>query len=397
MHLPAQIPSKMNTMKRWIWLIFLLAWPAYAQWITASGSAPIINGDQDEARAQATQDALRQAMLQAGASVSSIQSLSNGALTRDQFQIRANSEIRQYNLLQEEVRNGRLSVSLRAYIVADRTRCAGASYAKGITLVRFRFANPEQASYGQLFDLHRELTRQIFNRLGKLSQNFVTRRWLDANLGLDPRRLEQGETGYIGQMQSLAAETDSQYLLFGVLEDISLRDADGNMLEQWLRDPIRHFTLQLYLFDGLTGELVDQPHYESEAIWDFAKQEGVDVTSQRFWSSAYGQEITAQLNRAVQDMQMKLQCTNPVARILRIDGDNYHINLGKRHGIKSGERFYIEHKANFTDGYGRERTVRNPAMGQMEVKRVYDNNAIMMPLNRYAAGNIQINDLAILE
>jgi hypothetical protein len=86
-----------------------------------------------------------------------------------------------------------------------------------------------------------------------------------------------------------------------------------------------------------------------------------------------------------------------VARILRIDGDNYHINLGKRHGIKTGERFYIEHKANFTDGYGRERTVRNPAMGQMEVKRVYDNNAIMMPLNRYAAGNIQINDLAILE
>ena len=36
-------------------------------------------------------------------------------------------------------------------------------------------------------------------------------------------------------------------------------------------------------------------------------------------------------------------------------------------------------------------------MGQREVKRVYDNNAIMMPLNRYAAGNIQINDLAILE
>jgi hypothetical protein len=387
----------MNTMKRWIWLIFLLTLPVHAQWITTSGSAPIINGDSDEARVQATQDALRQAMLQAGASVSSIQNLTNGALTRDQFQVRANSEIRQYNLLQEERHDGRLTVTLRAFIVADRTHCAGASYAKGITLIRFRFANPEQASYGQLYDLHRELTRQIFSRLGRLSQNFVTRRWLDANLGLDPRRLEQGENGYVGQMQSLAAETDSQYLLFGVLEDISLRDASGNLLDQWLNDPIRHFTLQLYLFDGLSGELIDQPHYETEAPWGFAKQEIVDVTSQKFWSSAYGEEITAQLNRAVQDMQMKLQCTNPVARIVRIDGDNYHINLGKRHGIKVGERFYIEQKANFTDGYGRERTVRNPATGQMEVKRVYDNNAIMMPLNRYAAGNIQINDLAVLE
>ena len=397
MHLPAQIPSKMNTMKRWIWLIFLLAWPAYAQWITASGSAPIINGDQDEARAQATQDALRQAMLQAGASVSSIQSLSNGALTRDQFQIRANSEIRQYNLLQEEVRNGRLSVSLRAYIVADRTRCAGASYAKGITLVRFRFANPEQASYGQLFDLHRELTRQIFNRLGKLSQNFVTRRWLDANLGLDPRRLEQGETGYIGQMQSLAAETDSQYLLFGVLEDISLRDADGNELEQWLRDPIRHFTLQLYLFDGLTGELNDQSNYQGEAVWSFSKQERVDVSSQKFWSSSYGMEVAAQINRAVQDLQLKTQCSTPIARIMHVDGENYHINLGKRNGIKTGDRFYIEQRADFNDNYGENRTLRNPTTGAMEVKKVYDNNAVMMPMNRYAPGNIQVNDLAVME
>lgn len=33
----------------------------------------------------------------------------------------------------------------------------------------------------------------------------------------------------------------------------------------------------------------------------------------------------------------------------------------------------------------------------MEVKRVYDHNAIMMPTSHYAPGNIQLNDLAILE
>lgn len=38
-------------------------------------------------------------------------------------------------------------------------------------------------------------------------------------------------------MQSLATDTDSQYLLFGVLQDVSLRDADGNVLQQWLNDP----------------------------------------------------------------------------------------------------------------------------------------------------------------
>ena len=398
MHLLQQIPSKMNTMKRWIWLLLWLALPAHAQWYTAVGSAPIIDGEVDQAREQATQEALRQAMLQAGASVSSIQNLSNGALTRDQFQIRSNSEVRQYNLLAEEQRNDRLTVKLRAYIVAERGKqCLGARYAKGITLIRFGFAEPEQASYGQIYDLNRELTRQLYGRLSKLRQNFVTHRWLDANLGLDPRRLETGETGYVRQMQSLATDTDSQYLLFGILQDVSLRDPDGNLLQQWLNDPVRQFTLQIYLFDGLSGELVDQGTYQSRAVWSFDKQAQVDVSSQPFWHSAYGKEINAQLDRLILDLQAKLQCTNPVARITRIDGDNYHINLGKRHGIKAGDRFYIEQKANFTDGSGRERTVRNPTMSVMEVKRVYDHNAIMMPTSHYAPGNIQLNDLAILE
>ena len=97
MHLLQQIPSKMNTMKRWIWLLLWLTLPVHAQWFTTVGSAPITDGDVDQAREQATQEALRQAMLQAGASVSSIQNLSNGALTRDLFQIRSNSEVRLYN------------------------------------------------------------------------------------------------------------------------------------------------------------------------------------------------------------------------------------------------------------------------------------------------------------
>lgn len=387
----------MNTMKLWLALFLLLAWPAQAQWIVAQGSAPIVDSDVDLAREQAVQDALRQAMLQAGASVSSIQGLSNGALTKDQFQIRSNSEIRQYNLLEEARHNDRLSVKLRAYVVAERSRCLGGQYAKGITLIRFRLAEPDQASYGQLYDINRELTRQLFNRLGLLRQNFVTRRWLDANLGLDPRRLEFGESGYVRQMQSLAADTDSQYLLFGVIEDMSLRDADGNTLTRWLKDPVRQFALQIYLFDGLTGELVDQGRYQSSATWPFDKQEQVDVGGQPFWRSSYGREVSAQLDKVAVDLQMKLQCTKPIARILRVDGDQYHINLGKRHGIKVGDRFYIEQKANFNDEQGHERIIRNPTMTSMEVKRVYNNNAILMPGSRYAPANIQPNDLAILE
>ena len=67
-------------MKRWIILLLcLISLPLQAAWYKTIGSAAIINNDEEYARQQAIQDALRQAMLKAGASVSSIQKLSKGA------------------------------------------------------------------------------------------------------------------------------------------------------------------------------------------------------------------------------------------------------------------------------------------------------------------------------
>lgn len=378
-------------------MLLLLALPAHAEWFITWGQAPVIDGETDAAREQAIEDALRQAMLQAGASVSSIQSLHNGKLAHDRFQIRSNSEIRQYTLLEERRNAEKIQVRVRAYVVAEQSRCSGGLYAKSISLIRFRVTNPDQASYGQLSDLHRELTRQLFNRLAGQRQNFVTQTWLDANLGLDPSRQSPGDSRDSGQLQALATQTDSQYLVFGQIDDLAVRDAQGNVLTAWLRDPIRQFGLRIYLFDGLTGELVDQGHYQTQAPWSFAADALVDVHSQSFWQSAWGQEVSRQLDRVALDLQGKLQCSKPTARIIRVEGDKYHINLGKRYGIKVGDRFYIEQKANYQDDNGRERIVRQPTLRSMEVKQVFEDNAIMSPGGGYAPANIQRGDLAVLE
>ena len=56
------------------------------------------------------------------------------------------------------------------------------------------------------------------------------------------------------------------------------------------------FTLQPYIYDGLTGQLLEQPlpntgngHLIDEAV--------VDPMSQDFWQSSYGMEIMATMNR----------------------------------------------------------------------------------------------------
>ena len=390
-------------MKRWIILLLcLISLPLQAAWYKTIGSAAIINNDEEYARQQAIQDALRQAMLKAGASVSSIQKLSNGALTRDDFQIRANSEVRQYQLLDEEIRDARIFVRVRSYILADRSGCSGGLYAKDISLIRFNWQHKDDARYGQIYQLDRAVTRALFDRLGQQRQVFVTRSWLDNNLGVEPGKIQQGDSDFARQIQALAVQTDSQYLIFGSIVDASLQQPDLGIADNifpgaWFKTPLRRFTLQLYLYDGLTGQLLEQPFYQTQANWTFDKEAVVDPISQDFWQSSYGMEITSTLNRITEELKGRLQCERPTARIIRIDGLDYHINLGKTNGLKVGDRFRILHKADFTDVNGQEHALRNAAAGTMEVTKVYPENAVLRPLSQYAAGNIQVSDLAELE
>ncbi|PRM91088.1 hypothetical protein CJ672_11200, partial [Arcobacter cryaerophilus gv. occultus] len=111
-------------MKLPLLLILLLAsLSARAELIEAQGSAAILGGDEAYAREQATRDALRQALLASGAAVSSIQRLENGSLRSEQIQIRSGGDIRQYRLKREEVRNGRMYITVQADIQAERQIC----------------------------------------------------------------------------------------------------------------------------------------------------------------------------------------------------------------------------------------------------------------------------------
>ena len=148
-------------------------------------------GDEVYAREQATRDALRQALLASGASVSSIQRLENGSLRSEQIQIRSGGDIRQYRLKREEVRNGRMYITLVADIQAERQICQTQHYAKDLTLVRLRMRYPDQASTGALDDMPADLSRRLFETLATTPQ-VVARQWLDENLRIDPLHLQQG-------------------------------------------------------------------------------------------------------------------------------------------------------------------------------------------------------------
>ena len=361
--------------------LLLASLSARAEIIEAQGSAAILGGDEVYAREQATRDALRQALLASGAAVSSIQRLENGSLRSEQIQIRSGGDIRQYRLKREEVRNGRMYITLQADIQAERQICQTQHYAKDLTLVRLRLRYPEQASYGALDDMPANLSRRMFEALANAPQGVAVRQWLDENLRIDPLHLQQGDRSALEEIKALSLRTDSQYLVLGSIDDLSL-EPQGNQLTSWYEDPIRNFRMQLYLFDGINGSLLGRKEYQGRANWTFAKRDQVGSSSGQFWQSSYGQEVNYQLQEAVQDLVAQLSCAPVTARVVGQNERGPHINLGRRNGVRLGDQFRIQHDADFIDPYGKARMLRNPADGLFEVVQVFEDGAIISSQNK---------------
>ena len=75
----------------------------------------------------------------------------------------------------------------------------------------------------------------------------------------------------------------------------------------------------------------------------------------------------------------------------------HYTKLYDKNGIRLGERLLLQHKADYRDDSGMLRSDRRPAAGIMEVKRLYEDSAVLRSLNQYAPGNVQIGDLAVME
>jgi hypothetical protein len=265
-----------------------------------------------------------------------------------------------------------------------------------LTLVRLRLRYPDQASYGALDDMPANLSRRMFETLANAPQGVAVRQWLDENLRIDPLHLQQGDRSALEEIKALSLRTDSQYLVLGSIDDLSI-EPQGNQLTSWYEDPIRNFRMQLYLFDGINGSLLSRKEYQGRANWTFGKRDQIGSSSGQFWQSSYGQEVNYQLQEAVQDLVAQLNCAPVTARVIGQNERGPHINLGRRNGVRLGDQYRIQHSADFIDSYGKSRMMRNPADGLFEVVQVFEDGAIISTQNKYSPFNIQIGDLAVLE
>ena len=375
----------------------LLINEAFAAWYETEGSAKIQNGDVVQARTKAIEEALRQAMLESGAFVSTNQNMTNGILDDDELTIASNNNFNQYTLVSEKREKGYLTVKIRLYIDSDPKQCIGMNYKKNILPVLFTYANNQhQETQTGLNGFNKSLTLKFQQFLSSTNELNVIP-YYNQNLGIDLANHSHRNSNHMMQsIDQLAINKDAQYIVFGIIRDINLHPSTLNWFSKAMGNKEREFSLEIFVYDTITKEILFSNNYKTKAQWDI-DENNTNTDSEYFWQSEYGENILEKLTSAAKSVSHTLVCKKPVGRILKVENNSqYHINLGKINNIKQGNRFLIEHSNNFNDKNGIRRFQKNQAKTPMVVTDVYNNTAVLKPITQ-SNGNVQINDHAYIE
>ncbi len=377
-------------------LLSLISFSSLGDWFKAQGQAVIRHNDKQAARFQATQNALKKALLVAGASVSSIQQVVNGLLTQNELNIRASGNVNSVELIDEIYQADLVTVTIRADIIPTEKQCFSADYRKGLLLTKAHLKHREQASVGEVYALDEQLIENFANQLKQSS------RFTDIRLALNKATsfAQLNHNIYDKQIRnlsiSLANLSDSQYILYTEITDLSFDNKVRNNWQFWQEDVFdRNFAMTVYIYDGTNGEVIFEKKYHDNAPWHFARRAKVDVNGETFWRSEYGAMITELLAKATMDIDDSIMCLPTRGKILQVKGNEILINLGSRQGVKIGDEFSLLHVNNFVNSQGQTYAGFNVSNYKVKVIQTSQQTAKAITLNHNLLGNIQMNDIVV--
>jgi len=366
-----------------------------AQWYEVQGHARIDKNSIEIARSKAVENALKKALLVAGASVSSVQQVVNGLLTQDKISIRASGSVNSIELIDELHSDNLITVTIRADIFPQEKKCFSLDLKKSMLLTKSHLNHREQANLGKIYTIDSAVIKQLNNKLSKQSK-YVYSKLLLKNPTQFSRLNESLQEDKIKQLaMSLADISDSQYVLFSEINNLSFEQERTNSWKIWQQSTFpRTFDFTIYLYNGINGELVWQNNYQNDAVWEFTKRKTINPASTLFWQSNYGGMINTLLDTLIDDINENLMCEPSEGKIVQVKGNQITINLGRHQGVKIGDEFSLLHINSFTDN-GKRYAGYNISPYKVKVTKVTKQTAVAVTLDNELLGNIQINDLAV--
>lgn len=366
--------------------LLLFSMDSHAVWFEATGHAAIESGNKALARQNATQEAIKQALLFAGASIKSVQEMTNGLLQQDRFEVRSYGEVNKLELIDETYANGIVSVSILADIFAQDAQCDASDYQKSIATTLFPIRNRQQAAVGALYTLGEVLPNKLKSQFEQSSQySKITQ--VEPYYPLTSRKSSSLIVTQISQ------KANSQYVLTGEIIEISMEQAPSVGLAFW-RDttPIRHFGIAISLYNGQTGAKIMEESFHSSAKWQFDMHKDVDPYSQILWQSDYGQNMEEVLAQISQKVDEEISCLPAYGRILKVENGKLKINIGAMQGVQKGDQLTLFQLNQFQDTTNNNYFQYQLYPVKVTVNQVFSDSAMAESSDGSYLGNIQPND-----
>lgn len=375
-------------------LVLLVAVSADARVVEAQGSARIVNGDTDAARERAIENALQQALLMTGSSISSVQSIVDGVLSTNQTQVSATGDVERVSIIREEVQGDRLVVLLQAEIWNRENTCRGDKYKIALTVVPFELSNREHGAFGQIWELGKVSAERLTREISRRSDRIYVSHTLSRNTGLTDA-LRQLNLEHLGAMaREVGKANDSQYVVFGLFDDLSIieQQRGWGLLDSDYR---RNYALTLYLLNASSGELLTRARVSDVESWNYQRNETVDVAASEFWDRPFGAALMTGIEDLAAGVGDQLRCKPTRGRVVWQQDNQVQFNLGSHHGVRVGDQLKIIHPSNFVDNEGIYRQKWQVSEFTVEVTQVQHNTAVAELSGPGILTNVQVNDWVI--
>lgn len=378
-------------MLRLITLLMLLAIPsAHAAWVTVTGDASIVDGNITAARQEAIKHALGMAVVTNGGSISAQQTVTNGVLDQTSA-LSNNANYNQLEVVREQQRGNRLEVTIRVDLANNPAdSCLANALKAPLYLPRAMVFDRKQLRYGQMEAFPQALSRKIADVIHNNSNKVYPK--LDLTNSV-PSQIFNNE--HRGDSASwLNQRTNTLYLLLPEVEDMAMSKAPSGFSAMWDKQK-RDFRLKMSLVHSISGETIWQQDYQFNSEWDFDASASVQPDSDEFWQSTYGNAIVDVIKRAILDMDDALGCRPTMAQVIAKQGQRVILNLGRKSGVRTGDKFKVVLQHNFPDRVGQTRTVAKATEVQVTIDQITDDTSTAVLSAKDDGANIQINDIAL--
>lgn len=240
----------------------------------------------------------------------------------------------------------------------SRDQCARADdspYQKSIVATNFSRRESDSAKAGKLYEAEALLPQLLSQRLQQ-KHAIITPVQLDQSLAAPGISNNQR---LANQVQDVARSHRTQFVLSGEILDMSMahpkatyapglytRFVNGVHDTLPINSPLdkrdRHFSFQLNLRDGFTGQVLFQRRYATYGRWNIRNPRDVGFASPRFWESDYGEQVDKLVAKASDELAAAIRCQPYIARIDAHPGQQ-HILLhsGANNGLRAGDRLAL--------------------------------------------------------